>query len=235
MKRTILIAACTIMIAGLGSCSKGKSTVKLETKNDTISWVMGESLARSLDKVDMDIDKEMARKAFESTLDGKEQPIDDETYQMVFDYINFMVMQNARNKQQQQMESGKKAEADYFANLEKKAGIKKSDQGFYYEVVKSGSGPKAKFAQRVKFEYRSFFMLTGKPYDQTYGVREPLVTTVGNQLIPGLREGLQMMQAGSLYRFYLPNEMAYGAKGNNDIPPFTPMIYEIELQEIYKD
>lgn len=235
MKRTILIAISLITIASFASCNKGKAPMKLETKSDTISWVMGESLARSLNNVDMDVDRELVRKAFESTLDGNEQPIDDETYKMVFDYINYMVVQSARNKQQQQMESGKKAEADFFAQLEKKTGVKKSDKGFYYEVVKSGSGPKAKFSQRVKFNYRSFFMITGEPYDQTYGAHEPIITTVGNQLIPGLREGLQLMQTGSVYRFYLPSELAYGAKGSEGIPPFTPMIYEVEVLEMYND
>ena len=235
MKRTILIAVSIIMIASLSSCHKGKAPAELKTKNDTISWVMGESLARSLHNVDFDVDIELARKAFEATINGEKQPIDDDTYKMVYEYINFMVMQNARNKQQQQMENNQKSESEYFAQLEKKAGIKKSDKGFYYEVIKSGNGPKAQFAQRIKFDYRSFFMISGESYDQTYGVREPIITTVGNQLIPGLREGMQLMQAGSIYRFYLPSKMAYGAKGSGQIPPFTPMIYEVELHELFND
>jgi FKBP-type peptidyl-prolyl cis-trans isomerase len=75
--------------------------------------------------------------------------------------------------------------------------------------------------------------MTGQPYDQTYGKRDPIVHVIGTPMFPGLIEAFQLMNAGSRYRFYFPYQVCFGARGSDGIPPFTPMIYEVELHEIY--
>lgn len=235
MKKIIPIALVCITIAGMSACKHKQAPMELKTTTDTISWVMGESLARSIQNINIGADPDIIRKAFLCTMDSCEQPIDEETYKMVYDYINMAIAQQQMQRKNQMQQAGKDAEAKYFAELEKKPNIKKSDKGFYYEVLTKGHGPKAQFAQRVKFDYKSYFMLSGETFDQTYGVREPVLTTIGNQIIPGLREGMQLMQAGSKFRFYLPSEMAYGSNGKEGVAPYTPMIYDIELYEIYND
>lgn len=235
MKRTILIALTIVVLAGMSACSNAQAPVELKTPEDTISWVMGESLARSYNNLHVNADPELVKKAFLCTMDSCDQPIDEKTFQMVSDYIKSMLSQQQMQRKNQMEAESKKSEAEYFAKLEQKPNIKKSDIGFYYEVLQEGHGPKAKFAQRIKFDYKSFFMLSGEPFDQTYGVREPVLTTIGNQIIPGLREGMQLMQAGSKFRFYLPSELAYGGNGKDGVAPYTPMIYEIEMYEIFND
>ena len=80
-------------------------------------------------------------------------------------------------------------------------------------------------------------MLTGEQFDQSNGYSggEPIIHVVGNPMFPGLLEGMQLMNAGSLYRFYFPNQLAFGANGSEDIPPYTAVIYEVELHEIMND
>ena len=107
--------------------------------------------------------------------------------------------------------------------------IKKHETGFYYEVLKEGKGRKAKYGDNVSFDYRSFLMLTGEPYDQTYDVREPIAHVIGKPMFQGLIDGMQLMNEGSIYRFYFPYQLAFGEKGADGIPGFTPFIYEVEL------
>ena len=78
-------------------------------------------------------------------------------------------------------------------------------------------------------------MLTGEPYDQTYGKRDPIVHVVGEPMFPGLIEAFQLMNAGSIYRFYFPYQVAFGAQGSGNIPGYTPLIYEVEVHELYPD
>jgi FKBP-type peptidyl-prolyl cis-trans isomerase len=61
------------------------------------------------------------------------------------------------------------------------------------------------------------------------------------QLIRGWTEGLQLMPVGSKYKFYIPQELAYGIKGSKDrmtgaynITPFSALIFEVELLGIEK-
>ena len=55
-----------------------------------------------------------------------------------------------------------------------------------------------------------------------------------NQVIRGWTEGLQLMSEGSKYRFYIPQELAYGANGKpgSIIKPFMPLVFDVELLEI---
>ena len=107
------------------------------------------------------------------------------------------------------------------------------DKGFYYEVLKEGTGRKAEPGLIIDFDYKGTFT-NGQIFDQTYGNRSSIVHLVDESLMPGLREGFCMMKAGSTYRFYFPCEMAFGAKGTDDIPPFTTVIYEVELHDVHE-
>ena len=56
-----------------------------------------------------------------------------------------------------------------------------------------------------------------------------------NQVIPGWIEGLQLMKVGSKYKFFIPQELAYGATPRpGTIKPFDALIFEVELIEIVK-
>ena len=54
-------------------------------------------------------------------------------------------------------------------------------------------------------------------------------------MFPGLIEAFQLMNAGSIYRFYFPYQVAFGAQGSGNIPGYTPLIYEVEVHELYPD
>ena len=124
----------------------------------------------------------------------------------------------------------------YFSELQKSnSKVKRHPSGFYYEVMKEGKGPKAKLAQRIKFDYRGKLMFTGEAFDQTYGKREPIMHVVGEPMFPGLIEAFQLMNPGSIYRFYFPYQLAFGAAGGGTVPGYTPLIYEVELHETYDD
>lgn len=227
---SILLAALLLFSA----CGQKNNMPKLDDRTDTLSWAVGENIALTLMQLpDNSLDNEIVQQAIRHTLDRKPQPISDSVMQMAMDYFTASQQQNAMRQANIDKKQAEKQQAAYFAQLKKdKPGIKQHPSGFYYEVLKAGNGPTAKYAQVVRFDYRSFLMLTGKPYDQTYGVREPITHVVGKPMFSGLVDGIQLMNAGSIYRFYFPYQLAWGEKGQNDIPGFTPFIYEVELHEI---
>ncbi len=230
--------AIPLMAAALMLAACNNKAPKLNNMNDTLSWALGENFALTLKQSQIkNVNEEIVIQALRHTLANNPKVLDDTTYFLAIQYI--MNQQQQANHPQQQTADPQKVTADqetFLANLEaNNPKVKKHPAGFYYEVLREGKGPKAAYAQRIKFDYRSFLMLTGEAYDQTYGKREPIIHVIGNPMFPGLIEGLQLMNAGSIYRFYFPYQLAFGEQGSGDIPGYTPFIYEVELHELYPD
>jgi FKBP-type peptidyl-prolyl cis-trans isomerase len=51
-------------------------------------------------------------------------------------------------------------------------------------------------------------------------------------VIPGWVEGLQLMSEGDKAEFVIPQELAYGPGGAGRIPPFSTLVFEVELVKI---
>lgn len=117
--------------------------------------------------------------------------------------------------------------------------------GLNYVISKEGSGTKANPGDTVLVNYTGMF-LSGKVFDSslpevakkngTFNAQrpyEPLKLPVGmNGSIPGFEEGLMLLSKGAKATLILPSSLAYGEQGNQGIPPFTPLIFEVDLVNI---
>ena len=124
-------------------------------------------------------------------------------------------------------ESGEK----YLAENAKKEGVVTLPSGLQYTVIKEGNGRKPKATDQVVCHYEGF-LLDGTVFDSSVQRGEP--ATFGlQQVIAGWTEGLQLMQEGAKYRFFIPYRLAYGEGGaGNMIPPFATLIFDAELLEV---
>ena len=131
-------------------------------------------------------------------------------------------------------EQGKAAKAEgekFLAENGKKEGVVTLKSGLQYEVLREGNGKKPKATDQVKCHYEGT-LINGQVFDSSYKRNEPAVFPL-NQVIPGWTEGLQLMQEGAKYRFYIPYILAYGESGAvGSIPPFATLIFDVELLEV---
>ena len=131
-------------------------------------------------------------------------------------------------------EQGKAAKAEgekFLVENGKKEGVVTLKSGLQYEVLREGNGKKPKATDQVKCHYEGT-LINGQVFDSSYKRNEPAVFPL-NQVIPGWTEGLQLMQEGAKYRFYIPYILAYGESGaGGSIPPFATLIFDVELLEV---
>lgn len=212
--------------------------VVLQTSVDTLSWVLGEQLGRQFAMVqqanELPLKRQLVEEAFCTAYEGMKSPLDERVSETIYQLFTASAIQRQQEQKQSQASSSEQQEAAYFAKLtEENPNVKYDASGVYYEVVRAGAGAKARLGDRVRFDYKGFNMLSGELFDQTYGNREPITHVVSQPMFEGLLRGIQLMNAGSIYRLYIPSGMAFGAQGTKDIPPYTPVIYEIELHEIF--
>ena len=117
------------------------------------------------------------------------------------------------------------------ANLKNKD-VKQTASGLQYKIITKGEGPIPTNTQRVKVHYEGR-LIDGKVFDSSYKRGQPATFGV-NQVIKGWTEALTMMSAGSKWELYIPQELAYGAREQKEIPAFSCLIFTVELLEVVK-
>jgi FKBP-type peptidyl-prolyl cis-trans isomerase len=118
--------------------------------------------------------------------------------------------------------------------------VKPTASGLYFIEKTKGKGAHPKEGDKIKVHYTGR-LLDGTVFDTSveaeakkagvYDERRPYGPadfTVG-QLVPGMNEALTMMSQGAKATIILPSALAYGERGGGPIPPYSPMVFEVEV------
>lgn len=126
-----------------------------------------------------------------------------------------------------------KEEGEKFLEENKlREGVIVTESGLQYEVLKMGKGKKPAATDKVKVHYHGT-LINGEVFDSSVERGEPIVFGL-NQVIAGWTEGVQLMPVGSKFKFYIPQELGYGERAAGSIPPYSTLIFEVELLGIEK-
>ena len=99
-----------------------------------------------------------------------------------------------------------------------------------FEVLTQGEGAKPTREDQVRTHYHGT-LIDGTVFDSSYDRGQPAEFPVGG-VIAGWTEALQLMNAGSKWRLYVPSELAYGAQGVGSIPPHSVLVFDVELLDV---
>lgn len=199
---------------------------------DKISYALGLGIGRQIqDLCGEEFDIESFSQAVRDLILGNKLAIDEiEGQQMVIDFLR----RRDAEKKAEESEQGAKAKSEgeeFLKENAKRPGIISLPSGLQYEVVKEGTGRKPKASDTVKCHYEGT-LIDGTMFDSSRK-RGEAATFPLNGVIRGWTEGLQLMSEGSIYRLYLPYNLAYGENGaGGSIPPFAALIFEVELIEV---
>ena len=229
MKHTFLVIIIAVCICALGCDGKGKigsGSSPEETISKDASYALGMNVGSSLkmDNLYPNVD-EFVQGMKDVLTDSKQRFTIEEAYQ-VFNEA-FHAIEEQRDSESRQ------AENEFLAENSKKPGITVTGSGLQYEVVNEGSGPKPTAADRVRVHYEGT-LINGTVFDSSYSRGEPIEFPLGG-VIAGWTEGLQLMNTGSTYRFFIPSDLGYGPQGAGpQIPPYSTLIFEVELLDIVR-
>ncbi|MCQ2083051.1 MAG: FKBP-type peptidyl-prolyl cis-trans isomerase [Bacteroidaceae bacterium] len=187
--------------------------------------------------------QEMAQavKGLSSQIFGEEESLNSKNYLAGFihgmtDVDKFMTFEEADETANRlysylMTKRGEENKAENEAFLEQKAleeGIIKTESGLLYEVLSKGEGtvyPTESSDVEVMYHGE---LIDGTMFDES---TEPVSFNLGG-VIKGFSEGIQLMNEGDKFRFYIPSSLGYGAQNAGDIKPYSTLIFDVELIKI---
>ena len=199
---------------------------------DKVSYALGLGIGQQLAQMgasELNIDD--FAQAIKDVVSGSELKVQHrEAQQIVQEY--FQKQEQKMNAQR--AEAGKvhkEAGEKYLAENAKKDGVITLPSGLQYQVLKEGNGKKPTAKDTVKCHYEGF-LIDGTVFDSSVQRGEPATFPL-QQVSAGWTEGLQLMQEGAKYRFFIPYRLAYGEGGaGSSIPPFAALVFDVELIEV---
>jgi FKBP-type peptidyl-prolyl cis-trans isomerase FkpA len=200
--------------------------------HDKVGLLVGADVGRSLAPVSSEIDVPTFMQALGTVLQGGKSLLSDEEANAV--RAAFTQRVNAKMQAMAaQAASRNQAEGNAFLAKNKAvAGVHVTPSGLQYMVLRQGAGPRPMPTDRVRVNYRGT-LLDGTVFDSSYDRGEPAEFGL-DEVIRGWTEGLGLMPVGSKYRFWIPADLGYGAKGTpgGPIPPNATLTFDVELMAV---
>ncbi len=228
--KTFFLVLAVVSVVATSCQNSGIKKSSLKNAADSTSYALGILIGQqnkmSLDQVPGgdQIDVELLAGAFRLFLNGDSALMSPtEANEIVANYFQKM----GDKISQENLEAGNA----FLESNKAREGVVTTASGLQYEIIKAGTGAKPTADDMVKVHYHGT-LIDGKVFDSSRERNEPAEFPVGG-VIEGWGEVLQLMPVGSLWKVYVPANLAYGERGaGNDIGPNTTLIFEIELLEI---
>ena len=111
-------------------------------------------------------------------------------------------------------------------------GATTTESGLQYLEITPGKGDAPKTGDIITMHYKAT-LPDGTELANSYTEGSPVTTVWGlENLLPGWKEGIGLMNAGGKSKLLLPPELAFGSQGNGSIPPNTQIVIEVELLNV---
>ena len=182
---------------------------------------------------DFSFDYSSFTEGFKAYYEAKETRL---TPEQAMEKINaaFMAMQSRGDEIMQAEGEKNRIEGEAFLSENRaRSGVMVTPSGLQYEVIADGSGPRPAANDDVRVHYEGT-LIDGTVFDSSYERGEPVEFNL-SMVIPGWTEGVQLMNEGSSYRFFIPSDLAYGPQGaGGSVPPNAVLIFKVELLSVLK-
>lgn len=239
--KIIKVLSLLMVAVIMSSCNnKAVSNKPLKTEIDSVSYALGVNIGTSIKTSFDEVDNELLIQGYMNVLDSSNILIENDKVETIL--RTYMQKKQVETQAKQKEEALKKAE-DQFADVKAagekflqenmtKEGVEITESGLQYIVMNEGTGEKPTATSKIKIHYHGY-LTDGTVFDSSVDRGEPY-ESLANQFIPGFTEGLLLMSEGSKYKFFIPQDIGYGAfpRQGGVIKPFAALIFEVELLEI---
>lgn len=233
--RPTLTAAALAVALGMTAGAQAQTSSSTGTATGTVdkikaSTVVGYELAGSVPAIMRDaVDPATVAKAVQDALSGKKPPMSEADFNATAQAFEAQLRAKAKVEFDQASAKNKSEGEAFLAKNKSAPGVKTTASGLQYQVLSQGTGARPGPNDTVKVNYTGTFV-NGEVFDSSSKNNPPGPTAIPlARVIPGFREGVQLMQVGGHYKLFIPASLAYGAEPQRPFPPNSTLIFDITL------
>jgi len=205
----------------------------LETQKDKESYSIGYQVGQSMKTDGVEVDFDRLVQGLQDAINDKEPLVGEEEMRKLIVDLKKKARDVQLRKYREQSVANAKESEKFLEENKKKDGIRTTESGLQYRVLKEGDGTTPAPEDFVTVNYRGAF-IDGTEFDNSYAKGEPQRFQTDG-VIKGWTEALQMMKAGSKWQLFVPPDLAYGRRGlGQRIPPNKVLVFEVELVSVEK-
>jgi FKBP-type peptidyl-prolyl cis-trans isomerase FklB len=201
--------------------------IKLTSQEDKLSYTIGVDLGTNFKAQEIEIDTDVLLRGIQDALQDKTLLLSDEEMDTTLQQFQEELLAKRAERFEELAKENETAGSKFLAANKTKKGVKTTDSGLQYRVVKAGTGKSPTESDVVTVEYTGK-LIDGTVFDSSERSGQPATFTL-SQIIPGWQEALQMMKEGGEWEVFIPAELAYGSSGFGVIGPNETLIFNIKL------
>lgn len=200
---------------------------QFQTVEQKASYGIGRQIGDQLAQQSFDgLDLAAVKQGIEDAVMGNEFAVSHDAIGQAFEEITAKL-----EAAELELSAAARAEGEAFlaSNAARKE-VTVTDSGLQFEVLTAGGGAKPASSDKVRVHYHGTFP-DGRVFDSSVKRGQPAEFPVTG-VIAGWVEALQLMTVGSKWKLTIPHHLAYGDRGAGSIPPFSTLVFEVELLDI---
>lgn len=221
-----VLAATSVLVFGADNTAP-------KTALEKNGYSVGFDIGSTLKKQPLDLEADAVVRGLRDGLKGSAPAMTQDEMAQQMNALRQEAQRRVTEKRTQETDKNLKEGEAFLAKNKKEKGVKTTDSGLQYKIVKVGTGPKPTVNDTVSVHYRGT-LINGTEFDNSHKRGEPASFPVKG-VIAGWIEALPMMPQGSSWMLYIPAKLAYAERGQGaQIGPNATLIFEVELLSIAK-
>lgn len=225
----LLVCALSLVAAMTLTANAQDDPPKLETTTQKASYQIGMNIGADLRRQGLPVDPALVARGLLSGLKGEKSVLSQEEIEAAFATLRAEMQKRQQNQAAANLAAGRR----FLEENKSREGVKVTDSGLQYKVIREGSGATPTTDSTVTTHYRGR-LIDGTVFDGSYAGEQPTgddepISFGVTQVIGGWTEALQLMKVGAHHRLFIPSELAYGENGPGEIGPNSVLIFDIYL------